>query len=195
MKELLQIQKELKVPKSKYNEFSNFYYRSCEDIFNAVKPLCEKNNCILMITDQLELIGDRYYIKATAKLINKDGEMLEATAYAREAENKPKFDEAQVTGSASTYARKYALNGLFLLDDSVDVDSLDNTKKEKPPAKPRAKKTPTKTKKITARDKVIVLAKERNIPFTELAKDYGLDGNTSDKRFEEVLAHMEGRNG
>lgn len=195
MKELLQIQKELKVPKSKYNKFSDFYYRSCEDIFNAVKPLCEKNDCILMITDQLELIGDRYYIKATAKLINKDGEMVEATAYAREAESKPKFDEAQVTGSAATYARKYALNGLFLLDDSVDVDSLDNTKEEKKPAKPQAKKTPTKTKKLTARDKVIVLAKERNIPFTELAKDYGLDGKTSEERFEEVLAHMEGRNG
>jgi len=118
------IQKELKAPKNQYNSFGGYSYRSCEDIFEAVKPLLEKYKCILRLEDNLENIGERYYIKATAYLIDLESEeYIFNTAYAREEESKKGMDGSQITGASSSYARKYALNGLFLIDDVKDSDT------------------------------------------------------------------------
>lgn len=118
---LRHIQEELKAPKNQYNKFGNYNYRSCEDIFNAVKPLLVKYECTLTVSDRILLIGDRFYIEATAKITNGK-ESVENTAYAREESTKKGMDSSQVTGTASSYARKYALNGLFLIDDVKDSD-------------------------------------------------------------------------
>lgn len=122
---LHEIQKELKAPKGNYNAFGKYKYRSCEDILEAAKPLLGEST--LVLNDDVVQIGDRYYIKATACFY--DGEKTTTTtAYAREADLKKGMDEAQITGSTSSYARKYALNGLFLIDDTKDADTQDNTK-------------------------------------------------------------------
>lgn len=114
---LRKIQVELKAPKSNRNDFGKYNYRSCEDILEAVKPLLDKYDCTLSIKDDIVLIGDRYYIKAEATLSSGD-ESMTGTAFAREDESKKGMDASQVTGATSSYARKYALNGLFLIDDS-----------------------------------------------------------------------------
>lgn len=119
--------KEIKAPKDLKNSFGNYSYRNVESIYEAVKPLLEKNKLSLTLSDTLELVGNRIYIKATATLTNEKGESVSVSAYAREQETKKGMDEAQITGSASSYARKYALGGLFLLDDNKDIDSQDNT--------------------------------------------------------------------
>lgn len=125
MKELSRIQQELKAPKGKHNSFGNYKYRSCEDILEAVKPLL--GDCSLIINDDVITVQDRFYIKATAILINSNGDKIEATALAREPQAKKGMDEAQITGATSSYARKYALNGLFAIDDTKDSDTQDNT--------------------------------------------------------------------
>ncbi len=120
--ELSIIQSELKAPKGQFNAFGKYKYRSCEDIVEAVKPVLRKYNFALIITDDIALIGERYYVKATAKISN--GTITySATAFAREEETRKGMDGSQVTGSASSYARKYALNGLFAIDDTKDADS------------------------------------------------------------------------
>lgn len=122
MEILNKIQKTLKAPKSQRNTFGNYNYRSCKDILLAVKPLL--GEATLVITDEMVLIGDRYYVKATALLHKADGTVVaSAIAYAREALNKKGMDEAQITGAASSYARKFALNGLFAIDDTKDADT------------------------------------------------------------------------
>jgi hypothetical protein len=125
VKELVMIQTELVATKNQFNKFNGFYYRSCEDILENLKPLLKKAECELILSDTIELIGNRYYIKATATIINKDGESVSATGYAREDEQKKGMDSSQLTGATSSYARKYALNGLFCIDDNKDVD-VDN---------------------------------------------------------------------
>ena len=126
---LMLIQNELKAPKGQKNTFGNYNYRSCEDILNAVKPLCLKNKSVLKLSDDLVLIGDRYYIKATATLydVESDSE-ISNNAYAREEESKKGMDGSQITGTASSYARKYALNGLFNIDDTKDADTDEYSK-------------------------------------------------------------------
>ena len=124
---LLAIQVELKAPKGQYNSFGKYNYRSCEDILEAVKPLLKKNKCMLTVGDEIVNIGDRYYIKATATISDGEGSVTN-TAYAREAESKSGMDASQITGTASSYARKYALNGLFLIDDTKDADTDDFVK-------------------------------------------------------------------
>jgi len=141
---LIKIQAELKAPKNQRNAFGNYNFRSCEDIVEAVKPLLAKYNTALLMSDEIVLIGDRYYVKATISLV---GDVEASTsAYAREDLTIVKQGVAQVTGGASSYARKYALNGLFAIDDSKDVDTQDNSK-------PTAKKPMTlneylKTKRV-----------------------------------------------
>lgn len=126
MKKLTEVQRNLKANKSKYNNFGKYRYRSCEDILEAVKPLLE--GMTLVISDELVLIGDRYYIKATAVIKDVEtGETESSTAYAREPLDKKGMDESQITGTASSYARKYALNGLLCIDDTKDADTMDNT--------------------------------------------------------------------
>lgn len=119
--ELSRIQKELKAPKGQFNKFGNYKYRSCEDILEAVKPLL--GDCCLTISDDIVLIGDRYYIKATARLALSNEDFVENSAFAREAFDKKGMDESQITGASSSYARKYALNGLFAIDDTKDADA------------------------------------------------------------------------
>lgn len=122
------IQSELKAPKGQYNSFGKYNYRSCEDILEGVKPLLAKHGLVLTIQDSIELIGDRYYVKATATIT--DGkENVSTSAYARESLDKKGMDASQVTGATSSYARKYALNGLLAIDDTKDADTMDNSKK------------------------------------------------------------------
>lgn len=118
------VQAALKAPKGQTNSFGGYKYRSCEDILEAVKPLLKENDLVLNISDDIALIGDRYYIKATATLHDAAGEQtISNTAFAREPSAKKAMDEPQVTGTASSYARKYALNGLFCIDDTKDPDT------------------------------------------------------------------------
>lgn len=130
---LLNVQTELKCNKNQYNSFGEYKYRSCEDILEAVKPLLKKNKLTLQITDTIIPASEtRFYVKATVKLIdiertdvegNTENQVIENTAFAREVEDKKKLDGSQLTGIASSYARKYALNGLFLIDDTKDADT------------------------------------------------------------------------
>lgn len=145
---LMNIQSELKAPKGQRNSFGNYNYRSCEDILEAVKPLLAKHQAALTISDTIELIGTRFYVKATAKLVDVvDGTMIENTAYARESESKRGMDDSQLTGATSSYARKYCLNGLFAIDDTKDADTNEyheqQKKQEAKPAKPAEKPAQT----------------------------------------------------
>lgn len=129
MTKLYEIQQALKAPKSQYNDFGKYKYRSCEDILEAVKPLL--GDASLIIYDEIVQVGDRYYVKATADLQCEEGR-YQVSAYAREPEAKKGYDESQLTGSASSYARKYALNGLFCIDDTKDADATNTHGKQKP---------------------------------------------------------------
>lgn len=121
---LVQIQNELKAPKSKHNTFGNYNYRSCEDILEAAKPILQKYGVVLMIRDEIEHVGERFYIKATVYLEDTESDgFYSVSAYAREEDDKKGLSPAQLTGSSSSYARKYALNGAFLIDDTKDADT------------------------------------------------------------------------
>lgn len=126
MKELIAIQSELKAPKSQFNKFGGYKYRKAEDILEAVKPLLAKQKCTLIITDDVVLIGNRIYVKATATIKNEKGECETTTGWAREEETKKGMDGSQITGASSSYARKYALNGLFAIDDNADSDTTND---------------------------------------------------------------------
>ena len=140
LQKLLNIQNELKAPKGQYNSFGKYKYRSCEDILEAVKPLCKKNNLCLTLSDDIVFMGSRYYVKATASLVDiESGENYVTTAFAREDENKKGMDGSQITGASSSYARKYALNGLFNIDDTKDADTDEYAKQGKNKAKQEAK--------------------------------------------------------
>lgn len=124
-KKLIEVQKELKAPKNQRNNFGNYNYRSCEDILEALKPILAKHEATVFISDKVVVKENNWaYIETTATFVDiETGESVSTTAFARETENKKGMDSSQITGSASSYARKYALNGLFLIDDSVDPDS------------------------------------------------------------------------
>lgn len=126
MKELIVIQSELKAPKSQFNKFGGYKYRKAEDILEAVKPLLAKQKCTLIITDDVVLIGNRIYVKATATIKNEKGECETTNGWAREEETKKGMDGSQITGASSSYARKYALNGLFAIDDNADYDTTND---------------------------------------------------------------------
>lgn len=131
LKKLFNIQQELKVPKNQRNTFGNYNFRSCEDIMEASKPICAKYNCLLVCSDLILFIGNRYYVQATATLFDLDSEeSIEVTAYAREEETKKGMDASQITGASSSYARKYALNGLLQLDDNKDPDTNEYLKQQ-----------------------------------------------------------------
>lgn len=120
-KELQAIQSKLNAPKDLYNKFGKYSYRSCESILSAVKPLLKEEGATITLNDEVVMLGDRFYVKATAKLTYR-GASVSCSAFAREAQAKKGMDEAQITGSASSYARKYALNGLLAIDDTKDPD-------------------------------------------------------------------------
>lgn len=123
MKELITIQSELKAPKSQFNRFGGYKYRKAEDILEAVKPLLAKEKCTLVLTDDIVSVGNRIYVKSLATLKNNSGETEMSVGYAREEETKKGMDGSQITGASSSYARKYALNGLFAIDDNADSDT------------------------------------------------------------------------
>lgn len=128
---LIDIQNRLKAPKNQWNDFGKYHYRSCEDILEAVKSL--NTGCAVVIEDEIISIGGKNYIKATASIIDKDGNKVSTTACAREAETKKGMDDAQITGATSSYARKYALNALFAIDDTKDADSTNQHGAEEKP--------------------------------------------------------------
>lgn len=137
---LVAIQSELKAPKGQYNSFGKYNYRSCEDITEAAKPICAKHGTVLTLDDVIVMIGDRYYVQATAKITDAEsGEYMYTTAFAREEDVKKGMDASQLTGATSSYARKYALSGLFALDDTKDSDFTNTgTKDDKPKSAPKA---------------------------------------------------------
>lgn len=167
------IQSELKAPKSQYNSFGKYNYRNCEDILEAVKPLCGKYKAVCTIGDEVTLIGERYYIKATARLIDVESpaDKIENTAYAREEAEKKGMDGSQVTGASSSYARKYALNGLFAIDDTKDSDTTNTGGKEAASAAQKPKQTARK--------------EEWKLTKSELVQVYGV------KNAEAALAALE----
>lgn len=126
MKELITIQSELKAPKTQVNNFGGYKYRKAEDILEAVKPLLAKQKCTLTITDDIVMVGNRIYVKATATIKNEKGEVETSTGWAREEESKKGMDASQITGASSSYARKYALNGLLAIDDNADFDTTND---------------------------------------------------------------------
>lgn len=145
------VQRELKAPKGQFNSFGKYKYRSCEDIVEAVKPLLNDNGLILLMSDEAVMVGARIYIKATVKVVDVvNGECIETTALARESENKKGMDDSQVTGTASSYARKYALNGLFAIDDTKDADTNEYNAQNKAGATKQSQSTPNKGNTQTA---------------------------------------------
>jgi hypothetical protein len=135
--QLVLIQGELKAPKGQTNKFGGYSYRSAEDILEAVKPLLKKHNCDLTLSDNIVEVGGRVYVKATARLVSHDPfSEVETTAFAREPESRKGMDDSQITGSASSYARKYALSGLLCIDGEKDPDATNTHGKSQPKAKP-----------------------------------------------------------
>lgn len=169
IRELNRIQKELKAPKNQFNKFGKYKYRNCEDIVEGIK-LVLGDNCSLIITDELVMMGERFYVKATAKLYGF-GEVMEAVGFAREVEIKKGMDIAQITGSTSSYARKYALNGLFAIDDTKDADDATNHndyRKEPAIIKP-TQKEPAKTtvKKVSENQLKMIYALANKVSTVE----------------------------
>lgn len=164
---LMKIQSELKAPKNQYNSFGKYNYRSCEDILEGLKPHLLEVKAAVIVTDEIVLIGDRYYVKATADIMDteKPEDMLSASAYAREDETKKGMDLAQVTGSVSSYARKYALNGLFCIDDTKDSDGIDKHGNEE--------KEPKKwVMSQTQQNKITVLAQKKDVSLKVKGQDW-----------------------
>lgn len=150
---LLNIQSELKAPKNQHNTFGNYDFRSAEDILEAVKPICKKHNVLLTLNDEIVMVGNRHYVKATALLTDIESETIsqyETSAYAREEDGKKGMDSSQVTGATSSYARKYALNGLFCIDDTKDADTDSFKKQQNKPEQKNTNKTVTQVKPIKA---------------------------------------------
>ncbi len=184
---LFEIQQKLKAPKGQYNKFGNYAFRSCEDILEAVKPLLMEQKAIVTISDELVLIGQRYYIKATASLMDiETGEQVKNEAYAREDENKKGMDLSQITGASSSYARKYALNGLFCIDDNKDSDTTNTSEKEEKQEKQVSQtNTTTKRKKPCCEN----CGKEFEGFKTDSGKQYSaeLEYNKRKERFGQAL--------
>lgn len=173
LKELIQIQNELKAPKGQYNSFGKYKYRSAEDILEAVKPLLNKYDCQLTLSDSIEHIGDRYYVTALAR-IQKGDQSEYVTAFAREEESKKGQDGSQITGTASSYARKYALNGLFLIDDTKDADTDENKRERQNRA---SQSHSDEDRKITEAEaqKLRLLAKAHGQSGDELLEELGVE--------------------
>lgn len=172
---LTQIQNELKAPKNQFNEFGNYNYRSCEDILEAVKPLLLKHKLTQIINDDVVKIDERFYIKSTISLFNNEQmeEMIITSALAREPEIKPKMDESQTTGSASSYARKYALAGLYALDDTKDSDGLNTHGKEHSKADTSRKQaSTTSNKKVASNNQTAFKCSECGVGINQAVKTF-----------------------
>ncbi len=184
---LANVQAALKAPKGQYNSFGKYKYRSCEDIVESVKPLLKQNGLLLTLTDEIECINGRFYVKATAAIIDTaDGNMIFVCAYAREEETKKGMDGSQVTGASSSYARKYALNGIFAIDDTKDSDSTNTHGQDKQDApmddQPKGK---------TPRQMLIARLNELGIDVNAYAKANNLNGKTDPETFMRLLKELE----
>lgn len=178
MEKVLAVQTELKAPKDKFNKFGNYAYRSCEGILEALKPLLAKHKLLLTVSDELVCIGDRFYVKATATLHDTELDFeLSNTAFAREEETKKGMDGSQITGTASSYARKYALNGLFCIDDNKDADTDEYTQTQN--------NAPKDYRKL-----LIARLNELGIDVNEYAQKHGLNNKTSQDTFKDLLADL-----
>lgn len=164
---LRSIQCELKAPKGQYNSFGKYSYRSCEDILEAVKPLLDKYKATVYITDEVVSVGDRIYVKATATFVDKDGKEVSVSAFAREPVARKGMDEAQVTGATSSYARKYALNGLFLIDDNKDADTDENRNEFEARSKSSGSDTPKVQRPNYSEEQLAKMKKWTDGTFTE----------------------------
>lgn len=165
LQHLAQIQSELKAPKGQRNTFGMYNYRSCEDILEAVKPLLTERGLVLLITDDIVQIGERYYVRATATIYDADGSYISNSALAREEAVKKGMDASQITGATSSYARKYALNGLFAIDDTKDADATNKGQDEPKP-------TTKSQQPITFTDEIrTALAKAQTVQ--ELVETFG----------------------
>lgn len=186
---LANVQSALKAPKGQYNAFGKYKYRSCEDIVESVKPLLKQNGLLLTLTDEIECIGDRFYVKATATIIDtSDGNMVFVCAYAREEETKKGMDGSQVTGASSSYARKYALNGIFAIDDTKDSDSTNTHGQEVPQQEQPRQET---KKQMTPREMLISRLNELNINIHAYAKANNVNAKTDDATYLRLLKELE----
>lgn len=173
------VQKDLKAPKNQYNSFGKYRYRSCEDILEGVKPILQEYGCAIVLSDTIEQIGDRFYVKATATFYDCDtGESVSNTAYARESDDKKGMDASQITGTASSYARKYALNGLLLIDDTKDADTDENRNETTGRARSEAAKKGMVTKEQNALESANQIISEKDVlVLKELMQKKGIDPN------------------
>lgn len=186
---LANVQAALKAPKGQYNSFGKYKYRSCEDIVESVKPLLKQNGLLLTLTDDIECIGDRFYVKATATIIDTaDGNMIFVCAYAREEDSKKGMDGSQVTGASSSYARKYALNGIFAIDDTKDSDSTNTHGQDAPKQEAPMNDQP---KGKTPRQMLIARLNELGIDVNAYAKANNLNGKTDPETFMRLLKELE----
>lgn len=184
---LMLIQAELKAPKNLYNSFGKYHYRNAEGIQEALKPLEKEYNVITTLSDEIVEVGGRVYVKSTATLYDCDsGEYVPVTAYAREASEKKGMDDAQVTGATSSYARKYALNGLFLLDDTKDVDSEEYQVETK---KATAKKPKADSDPAPSRSLLRVFCQENNIEPSRIVKACNLNPNSTEQEWAAALEY------
>ena len=177
---LTEVQNELKAPKSKYNSFGKYNYRSCEDILEAVKPILKAKRLAMTVKDDVFNIGDRFYIMATVTVFDCESEeKVTTTAYAREDADKKGMDGSQITGSSSSYARKYALNGMFAIDDTKDADSWNTHDKDRTVEKKEAERA---TEEQVAKLRALYKGKEDKL--TELLDKYGITSPVQFKRME-----------
>ncbi len=194
---LSKVQSELSVPKSNWNKYSEFYYRSAEDILEALKPLLGEHKLVLTIKDEVKMIGERYYVEAQVTLVDAEaeGKSIVVTAYARETESRKGMDASQITGSTSSYARKYALNGLFAIDDTKDSDTMNN--KEPKQEKKGNKKPVAKSSRDEKLKQLYAIAKERNIEseiadYIKTAYSKEASKDLTEKEVDELLEVAKG---
>lgn len=176
---LMRVQRDLKAPKNQYNSFGKYRYRSCEDILEGVKPILQEYGCAIVLSDTIEQIGDRFYVKATATFYDcETGESVSNTAYARESDDKKGMDASQITGTASSYARKYALNGLLLIDDTKDADTDENRNETTGRARSEAAKKGMATKEQNALESANQIISEKDVlVLKEMMQKKGIDPN------------------
>ena len=173
MKELIEIQQKLKAPKNQRNNFGKYNYRSCEDILEAVKPLANASGCSVLLSDTIEQYGDRIYVHATAQLYKDKDNVVTVSAYARESLSQKGMNEAQITGSASSYARKYALNGLFAIDDTKDSDTNEHKEQSNnTPVSPEGYKNCTTKEEL--RKFYTKMSKDNQDKFKTLVTEFAL---------------------
>ena len=194
---LMMIQSELKAPKNQRNNFGKYNYRNCEDILNALKPHLMKYKCVVLLNDSLEFIGNRFYVRATATLVDAESDnTISVNALAREEETKKGMDSSQITGSASSYARKYALNGLFAIDDTKDSDYTNNGKEPPQPQYQPPKQEPPQPPQLPIQQvkfEINQVARKKGVKSSEILSEvqqkvkYKINEGINLQQAEEVI--------